>query len=182
MLLELDVVEGLLQLGDVLDDRVEMLCTREGKPCFTASIHVCHRHKKHTRNVTGGGVLIGVSVVADEDIEIYSLVKGGFVGEAEVVDAFSLSHELVFVAYLVVKLSNLLPTWSLYLPTTQSILNISESSSSHTHTHSFKNLVFSPFFLQSGDDNINFIKHLKMIIESCRGERERESCHHLSFV
>lgn len=54
-------------------------------------------------------------VMADEDVEIDGLVEGRFVGEAEVVDAFAGSHEFVFVADLVVKLFDLLPTGSLDL-------------------------------------------------------------------
>lgn len=48
VLLELDVVEGFFQLGDVLHNGVEMLCTRPDirRPCFTPSNTYTHMQKK----------------------------------------------------------------------------------------------------------------------------------------
>lgn len=68
--------------------------------------------------------------MANEHVEIHSLVERGLVGEAEMVDTSVLSHELVFVARRVLELPNSLPTRSPYLVITQT------SSTSHNELES----------------------------------------------
>ena len=75
--------------------------------------------KPQRKRSTALGVLIIALVVADEHVEIDGLVEGRFVGEAKVVDPFSLSHEFKFVTYPVMELFDLLSTWPLYLHSIQ---------------------------------------------------------------